>query len=242
MERTENKAYEFKIEWKEIADLIKKEFNIDDIDFVDYIDLKTNEKFLNILTNVFNSRNNEVITKRGDILYLLFINHDQAGRFFYNGEKIIPPGLRDTIPIEFKVPEFPPDYWDETGFMDYIPNCLNFDIDKNTKLKFIKEVVIKSIYGGLEYCGIYQESKYNYYIIFLYNYDSLLETFKKNGLCTYVSDKNLIKYNKNKFLEDKNTSFYVSSQDLLYTNLVKFYNEIKEYVNIEKTLFVLSIK
>ena len=232
----ERKAYQFNISWDEVKDIFKKELDIDDLDWLDlneYIEDK-DQKFLDVMSIFFNSRNNEVMSKKGDVIYLEFIDYRNEGYLFYDGEKVIYPGrecgseYHDNVPSIFKVPEFPPDYWDNIKFIFNNMETLIFDIDENTKFEHIKEFMFK-IKGGIKenivYTKIYKESKYGYYVVFLsYNdeFQFVYDNFIKNKVFTYLANKDL-------------TDNYYDNEKICFTD----YEEIKKYVDIKKTIFVV---
>ena len=226
----ERKAHEFAVTWDEIKEYFDNEEDYEYTKFGEMFAQNTgpDENFLNILTKFFNSRNNEITPQRGDILYLSFVDYRQYGRFFYDGEKIIRPGNECgsdyyNIPLQFKFPsEFSPDHWNKTGFLGYCTNCLPFDVDKNTNFTFIKNIDSEDTI-----VKIYQESKHNYYIIFSINkefssFEDCFQEFKENGLCFYIQTR---------VIEDYDLSDYLNDE---------ICDEFEKYVDIEKTIFVLS--
>lgn len=250
MQRRRNKTFQFEIEWNEVEDLFKKELNIYELDWLDlnnYINEK-NQKFLNIMTEFFNSRNNKINPKRGDIIHLAFIeNHRQDGFLFYDGEKVIYPGLENgndqyNIPVIFKIPEFPPDYWDDSEFMNPLLYTLVFDINEKTKITIIQDFYIQNVYGldkdiyikhilneNKEFnlhVRIYKESKHNYNIIML-NYDEndaeeILKYFIENGICSSLTATNL--------------DYYPENENIPCDEV---YEEIIKYVDPKKTIYLI---
>jgi hypothetical protein len=92
--------------------------------------------------------------KRGDAIRLQFVGYRCYGTFFWNGEAVVPPFSEESdyyaLPPEFKVPDFPLDYWDDVNFVEY-SHCGPFCFDTSL-LPSAADTLLTSLTGN-RYCA-----------------------------------------------------------------------------------------
>lgn len=175
----------------------------------------------NLFSQKFIDKIKDIKVKRGDII------NSNDDYFIYDGEKIIK--LNDTIPKNFKIPlEFPIDYWQETGFINF-DKYLFFDTDVNQEFKPFKNMdfIDGNLFIYIRFC---LETYYNHNIGFILisekelsykeqdiYFKKLIDNFKKDGLCNIYNECTF-----DDFIEES-------------------FNEIEETVDLTKTVFRKSI-
>lgn len=140
---------------------------------------------------------------RGDIIRFKFIKKASQGSFFYDGQKVIVPDVDYSdhylIPYEFKVgTEFPPNYWDDYGFIGRAPSGdFWYDVGM-ADLDLLSELSVKITYSSMPMLAergktvidtvvrVYRDNKTNYFIITrcaASNTDKAILKFMNNGRC-----------------------------------------------------------
>lgn len=200
-------------EVKQSAKSDVSENNIPNVTFIDGDLSNDNLEFLNssdrnsiILSKVMISRIDSktgISPLRGDMIRFKFVKVGSQSSFFYDGQKVIVPDMDYSdhylIPYEFKVgSEFPPNYWDDYGFIGRAPSGdFWYDVG-SADLDLLNELSVKITYSSTPALAergktiidtvvrVYRDNKSGCFIITrcaASNTDKAILKFMNNGRC-----------------------------------------------------------